>query len=194
MRLWVDIQNNLRIFFMHTAQAFERGLFHEKDRERICGLCAAFAVCLKRELREETDLRELKTMLGPSDLAGLQLSQEMSKRCLFLLNSYLVTAAQNKELKLPGPWYAMMMGMLNSLSDMAVNCRRIQQFKFAYGYTAHLRVFLCIWLCLLPLSLTSSAGWFTIALVPIIAHGILGAQTSADEMSDPFGYDYNDIR
>jgi hypothetical protein len=150
LALWNDsITGTIAGLSTYISMTFRRGLFHENDRERMLGLLAAFAVCLKRDLRGEQDLRELKTMLGPQDLAEIQASPDMPGHCLHILHAYLVTALHKSELQLPSPFIPMLMQMVLSLAGHQAQCMRIRKYKMAYSYGSHLRLFLIIWLILL---------------------------------------------
>lgn len=195
VRLWNDvIAGNTGALAMYITLAIPRGTFHERDVERMLGLLAAFSECTKRELRDEKDLRELKGMLGPRDLAAIQSADNMAGHCLYLLHGYMVAASRTPSLNLPGPFYTMMMNKVLALAGANGSCMRIRTYQMAYSYGNHLRLFLLLWLFLLPLAIVETSGWLTILWVPFITLGIWGSETAAQELADPFGYDYNDIR
>lgn len=148
--LWNDdISGEIAGFCTYLTMAFRRGLFHENDRQRMLGLIAGYAVSLKRELRDEKDLRELKTMLCEKDLAQIQASADMPGHCLHLIHTYLVAACHKKELKLPAPFLPMLMQMTLNLAGYQGQCMRIKVYKMAYSYGSHLRLFMIIWFMLL---------------------------------------------
>jgi Bestrophin, RFP-TM, chloride channel len=45
-----------------------------------------------------------------------------------------------------------------------------------------------------PLALVETSGWYCILWCPFITWGIWGSETAANELSNPFGYDFNDLR
>lgn len=100
LRLWTMITGTITSTAKYIVQAFAEDCFHKGDRERILGFLVAFAVTLKRELRDEKDLRELKSVLSDEDLARLQNSSGMSSYCLYVLSGYLLEAKQ-RETQLP---------------------------------------------------------------------------------------------
>jgi ion channel-forming bestrophin family protein len=175
--------------------AYPPGLFHMRDRERIFGLVAAYAVSLKRTLRDERDLRELKSMLSPHDMAGVQAAPDMPAHCLYILNAYIHEGMRKMELShLSGQFHTMMLLMVKNLASFEGRCRRIKTYRIAYGYLTHLRLFMWLWLAILPLSLSETSGWWTILWSVVIAFGICGMEKVAQELSDPFGYGHSDIR
>ncbi|KAI0562293.1 hypothetical protein FGB62_62g233 [Gracilaria domingensis] len=90
----------LTSFAKYVVQAFPSGTFHRGDQERMLGFLVAFPVALKRQLRGEKDLRELKGVLSSEDLAELQNAPSMPSHCLYVLSAYLL-AAQRRERRLP---------------------------------------------------------------------------------------------
>lgn len=98
--MWTNMGGTITSFAKYVCQAFEGGMFHRGDRERMLGFLVAFPVALKRELRNERDLRELKGVLTQEDLAKLQNAPSMSSYCLYVLSGYCLSA-QTKESQLP---------------------------------------------------------------------------------------------
>lgn len=72
-------------------------MFHEGDRERMLGWLVAFPATLKRELRGERDLRELKNVLAPEDLVDLQNAPNMASRTLYVLTAYILKAREMED-------------------------------------------------------------------------------------------------
>lgn len=95
--MWTSIGGTITSFAKYVCQAFEAGMFHRGDRERLLGFLAAFPVALKRELRNERDLRELKGVLTREDLAKLQNAPSMPSYCLYVLSGYCLTAKRSEK-------------------------------------------------------------------------------------------------
>lgn len=100
VRVWTNIGGTITSFAKYVCQAFDSGMFHRGDRERILGFLVAFPVVLKRELRNERDLRELKGVLTQDDLAKLQNAASMPSYCLYVLSGYCLEA-KTRESELP---------------------------------------------------------------------------------------------
>jgi predicted membrane chloride channel (bestrophin family) len=67
--------------------------FHANDRERIFALAAAFVETLKRDLRDERDLGDVRCMLSKADAEDILSADDMPDYYLFLLNAYVLKAA-----------------------------------------------------------------------------------------------------
>lgn len=100
VRVWTSIAGTITSFTKYVLQAFPEGTFHRGDRERILAFLVAFPVSLKRELRGERDLRELKSVLSGPDLAKLQNADSMPSYCLYILSAYCLHA-KAQESRLP---------------------------------------------------------------------------------------------
>lgn len=134
IRLWNDeIAGTIHSFCVLCSMAFPRGTFHKNDRKRIFSLAAAYAVTLKRDLRGERDLRELKSMCSPRDLAGIQAAPDMPGHCLYILHAYVMAASRKEELCQSGPFYTMLHGLILKLTSFQGSCMRIKNYKIAYG-------------------------------------------------------------
>lgn len=86
-RIWVEsVDGVIGAFCVYVVRSIPQGFFHKGDRERILGLAAAIAVTLKRQLREEKDLNELRGMLSEADLAEIQSKDDMTGHCIWMLS------------------------------------------------------------------------------------------------------------
>lgn len=147
MKIWTSISGTTGSFAKYVVQAFPPGMFHPGDRVRILGFLVAFPVALKRELREERDLRELKSVLSPEDLAELQRAPSMSSHALYVLSAYMLKA-QKKESRFPQTFLVHLINWIADLASSADICMQIKRMPCAFSYLAHLRCFLALWLFL----------------------------------------------
>jgi len=151
LKTWTKIEGNVITLSKYILQAFEPDLFHKGDRQRILGWLVAFPVVLKRQLRDERDLRELKHVLAPEDLAQLQNAPNMPYRCLYVLSAYIMKAQSFKKHPI-----GLLLGLIRwvkELQNCADLCTRIRRTPAAFSYVAHLRTFLFLWLFFLPFTL-----------------------------------------
>lgn len=72
-------------------------------------------------------------------------------------------------------------------------CVRIIETPFPFGYVSHLRVFLIVWLAILPFAFVVSYGWWSMCLAFVACFGVLGIEEAATEIEMPFGNDTNDL-
>lgn len=160
-------------------------MLHEGDRKRLFSFLIAFPVTLKRRLRGERDIGELASVLAQVDIEKLQVSNNMPRYCLEVINTYIMEAGKHENL-FPQIFIDRMLAYMRILSMCMNKSERIREYSVNYGYLAHLRMFIALWLVLLPYSLVEYCGWTTIVLCPFIAFGILGMEQVAEELSQPF--------
>lgn len=192
MKVWTSISGTTSSFAKYVVQAFPPGMFHPGDRVRILGFLVAFPVALKRELRDERDLRELKSVIAPEDLAELQRAPSMSSHALYVLSAYMLKA-QKKESRFPQTFLVHLINWIADLASSADICLQIKRMPCAFSYVAHLRCFLALWLFFLPFTLVEAVSWGTPLIVAFITYGVVGIELNAAELENPFGKDYNDL-
>lgn len=174
----------------------------EADRRRAVDYLTAFAVTLKCSLRGERhivkDLTDRQSVIGRriklsfQDIANIQQSSHMPLFCLDVLSNYL--AKQQRASKLSD----YQLGIINTtvmavLSDTLGSCERIRNTPIPLSYVLQLRFFLVLWLVLYPLHVMAFYGWYTILLASLISYAVLGIESMASEIENPFGYDRNDL-
>ncbi len=192
LKIWTQISGTIGSTSKYFLQAFPPGLFHEGDRERMLGWLVAFPVALKRELREQRDLSELKPILAPEDLSELQNAPNMPSHALYVLSAYIMKA-RNMERRFPQTFLVHLINWIADLATAADMCMQIKRMPCAFSYTSHLRTFLLLWLILLPFTIVEQIAWGTPLIVAFITYGVVGVEMNAAELENPFGLDYNDI-
>ncbi|CAB9509079.1 UPF0187 protein [Seminavis robusta] len=172
------------------------------DRRRVVDFLTAYAVSLKLHLRDEKhiarDLLEEENVITESltlsfqDVANIQQAAHMPTYCIDILSSYV--ADQTKK----GNLSDYQLGVINTtvlavLSDALGSCERIKNTPIPLSYVLQLRFFLILWLILKPLHIVAFYGWYTILLACLISFAVLGIESMACEIEEPFGYDRNDL-
>lgn len=132
-RVWTNISGTITSFAKYVMQAFPEGMIHEGDRERILSFLVSFPVALKRELRNERDLSELKTILMARDLATLQSAESMSGHCLYILSGYMLKARE-KESHFPQTFIVYLIRWIADLAGSADICMQIKTMPAPYSY------------------------------------------------------------
>lgn len=192
-----DLTGELRTTVHRIFAGFRSGGWHKNDISRIAGHLNSFAVSLVGLLRNEDKENTLRQSLGPTDAHRVVTSQTGPDHCLDVVFGYLVDA-QNRHGQTNPKFMSMynymrVIDLMRKLSLSVRSCARIVKIPLPYGYVHHQRIFMCIWILLLPLSLVETSGWVTPLWTVIISYGIIGIEHWASELSDPFGHDFSDI-
>mmetsp|Transcript_23277 Transcript_23277/g.48372 ORF Transcript_23277/g.48372 Transcript_23277/m.48372 type:complete len:177 (+) Transcript_23277:415-945(+) len=90
------------------------------------------------------------------------------------------------------------MGVFNTtclavMSDKLGSCERLNNTPIPLSYVLQLRFFLMLWLLLFPLHVVAFYGWWSLLLTNLVAFAVLGIESMACEIENPFGYDRNDL-
>jgi ion channel-forming bestrophin family protein len=172
------------------------------DRRRAIDFLTAFGVALKLHVLDERhivrDLTEQGTTIGTrltmnmQDIANLQQSRHMPLFCLDILSDYLT-----KQVK-AGKLSDYQLGVINTtvmavLSGTLGSCERIRNTPIPLSYVLQLRFCMMLWLVLYPLNVVTFYGWYTILLASLVGYAVLGIDSMASEIENPFGYDRNDL-
>lgn len=152
-RVWTNIGGTITSFAQYVVQAFPEGMLHRGDRERILSFLVAFPVALKRELRRERDLSELKNVLTKKDLAHLQSASSMSGHCLFVLSGYMLKARE-RESHFPQTFIVHLIRWIADLAGAADVCLQINTMPAPYSYITYVNaesfLFLCFFITFSP--------------------------------------------
>lgn len=82
---------------------------------------------------------------------------------------------------------------LRELSQTSVACQNMMKVPLPCGYVQQLKILMMIWILLLPLGLVESTGWLTLLWIIFIVYAVVGIETWAERLSDPFGLDFTDV-
>jgi len=154
----------------------------------------AFAITTKRHLRFERGLTELEGMFPAAELAKISGAKHMPLYCLERLSTLTrIARLDPREHLVTDIIHSTMDANLTQFEDELGACERILKTPFPFAYVVHLRTFMCLWLMALPFALVGTTNWLTIPVTLIVAYALLGIETIAVEIENPFGHDFNDL-
>ncbi|GAB4049999.1 bestrophin family protein [Spirosoma litoris] len=149
-----------------------------------------FALALKGHLRtgvEFTELEEagddqLKTLSDyvhiPSRIAAL-----LTRRFQLLRQDGLLNDADLITIRL----------YHQALLDITGSCERIKKTPIPFSYSFFIKLFITMYVLLIPLVLVSNYGYFGIIATTLAAYALIGIEMIGDEIEEPFGLDCNDL-
>jgi len=82
---------------------------------------------------------------------------------------------------------------LSTLTDIVGKCERIKSSPLPVAYAFLLKMFVLLYVLIVPLALIHDIEWWTLPIVMLIAYVLLSIITTAEEIEDPFGYDLSDL-
>lgn len=187
-----------RILAIRIFEGYDGNEWHAADLERIAGFLTSYSYAVAARLRGEKWEEKLREVLSDEDSRVVAGASVSSDYCIDVIFRYL--AAGDRMERTEGVahpagsnihWFLFF--YLHHLKSTGPQCEQITRISFPYGYVTHLRIFMVIWLFLLPLGLVETSGWLSILWIVFICYGVVGIEKWAAELSDPFGDDLSDI-
>lgn len=168
----------------------------KEERRRAVGFVGAFASTLKLTLRRERNpVPELGEILIFQDILNIErqsTNSSMPQFCLDVLSYYLQRNLEAGNLG-EHTLAAMTSTCLTPLADAMGTTERIRNQPVPLSYALHLRFFMILWLGLYPIYLVGVYGWYAVLLASLVDYAVLGIESMACEIENPFGYHKNCI-
>ncbi len=165
----------------------------EKDeKEKALKRLVSFAIATKCFLRQESPVAQLKALLSEADIAQIEKAARPPQLVTFWLSHYLKQQANNGHID-EGQrlnFNAQMNGLVEALSG----CERILKTPMPMSYKVYLKRLTLLYCMILPLGLVEQLGWWTPWAIALVSFVLLGVEEIGNEIEDPFGYGFNDIK
>eukprot|EP00302_Diacronema_sp_CCMP2436_P040321 CAMPEP_0180013896 /NCGR_PEP_ID=MMETSP0984-20121128/17826_1 /TAXON_ID=483367 /ORGANISM="non described non described, Strain CCMP 2436" /LENGTH=379 /DNA_ID=CAMNT_0021936411 /DNA_START=62 /DNA_END=1201 /DNA_ORIENTATION=- len=159
--------------------------------EALVGQTVAFAVLVKIHLRSERELMELEGLLQPVEIDAIASTHH---RPLCVLDGMSENLRLASEGGLLDPITLVMLdGSVTALAETLGACERLKNTKVPFSYVIYLRDIILIWVASLPLALAPVMGWATPFTCAAVTYFLLGIDSVAVSIEDPFGRDIDDL-
>lgn len=162
----------------------------QKNRQFLVKAISNFPFALKNNLRSETALDDLdQTAEGEkSELSHLGhvpsgVASQLRTRTEKLYREGVISNAQHINLNEP----------LQALMDIAGICERIKSTPIPFSYSLFIKVFIIMYLSVIPFTLIDAYGYLTIPASILTSYILVGLEIIGEEIEDPFGTDRNDL-
>ncbi|GAB3883593.1 bestrophin family protein [Spirosoma agri] len=149
-----------------------------------------FALALKGHLRTGVDTSELALADG-QDPASLQSYAHIPGRITALLMRRFQILKQQGHV---GDADLITIRLYHqALLDITGACERIKKTPIPFSYSFFIKLFISVYLLLMPLVLVDTYAYFVILAGALAAYALLGVEMIGAEIEDPFGLDCNDL-
>lgn len=185
--VWGAIVNDSRSFARQVltfiGNLYETGPTGEL-KERLIKRQIAWNYALKRSLRKQDPLQEIKRLLSDSDFEFVKAYDNVPNALLKLQGMDLHRAAadglinQYQQIELERT--------LMNLTDSMGKCERIKSTVFPETYTLYIRLAIYLFIAVLPFSLFGLFGYISIPLIIAIGTLFLLIEKMAVHLQDPF--------
>ncbi|AUD01028.1 bestrophin family protein [Spirosoma pollinicola] len=187
-RQWGILVNNSRNFAVLMDS-----LLPEKDIENrlfFARTLSNFAMVLKGHLRTGIDFADLEET-GEGDLALLVPYKHVPSRVAALLLRRVQSLKRQRVLSEED--MITIRSYHQAFLDITGSCERIKNTPIPFSYSFFIKLFITLYLLLMPLVLVETYAYFTILAITFAAYALLGVEMIGDEIEEPFGLDCNDL-
>lgn len=185
---WGMLVNNSR----NLALYFDAVLPADRQADRLffTKMISNFPFALKNHLRGSTNVDELElltdenqTTLARFDYKPGGVSSLLWHRSETLYREGLLSTSQHINLN----------QRLTALMDVAGICDRIKSTPIPFSYNLFIKLFITIYVGVLPFTIVQAFGYMTIPAVVLTSYILIGLELIGEEIEDPFGVDRNDL-
>ncbi|MCX6216156.1 bestrophin family ion channel [Spirosoma sp.] len=161
-----------------------------ENRQFFARALSNFAVALKGHLRTGVNITELEET-GGNDRKALAQSKHVPSRIAALLMRRLQKLKQQRVLT-DGDLITIRI-YHQAFLDITGSCERIKNTPIPFSYSFFIKLFITLYLLIMPLVLVETYAYFTILATILAAYALLGVEMIGDEIEEPFGLDCNDL-
>jgi ion channel-forming bestrophin family protein len=180
--LWgtlVNASRNTAIKLHHLARISSDDLGHARS------LLVALPVALKHHLRDESQQlpESVKQLSGYAAHVPQALMNQL----------YGIVARAKRSGAIDGQDLLVLDTELTRFLDVCGGCERIQRTRIVTSYRTFARQCILLVLLTLPWGVAHDFGWWTLPLTIIVSYFMIGLETVAEHVEEPFGYDEDDL-
>ena len=176
----VNASRNVAIKLHHISRITNDDLVRSRT------VLVAFPIALKNHLRGKSDTQlpeSVKKLVGDSEHAPQA-----------LINQLYEIVGRSKHLGvIDGDDLRVLDTELTRFMDVCGGCERIQRTRIVTSYRTFARQCIALFLLTLPWGMAHDFGWWTLPLTIIVSYFMIGMETVAEHVEEPFGYDEDDL-
>lgn len=188
-RTWGVLVNNCRnlaIYFnaVFPADDTENRLFFART-------IANFPFALRNHLRDVKTMDDLEETEGIAEMQSLDEFDHKPAGVSSQLRMRTETLYRNGYLS--NSQHINMNEYLTSLMDVCGICERIKSTPIPFSYQLFIRLFILLYVAVLPFTIIDVYGYMTIPAVVMTSYILVGLEMIGEEIEDPFGLERNDL-
>lgn len=162
------------------------------EKEAALKRLVGFAIATKCFLRKESPVSQLKDLLSAEDIAQIEKAERPPQLVTFWLSHYF--QRQYQAGYIDGPQRADCNALVNQLVEALSGCERILKTPMPMSYKIYLKRLTLLYCLILPLGLVEQLGWWTPSAIALVSFVLLGIEEIGNEIENPFGYSFNDLK
>ncbi len=185
--VWGSIVNDSRTLMRQVISFYkdpEISVEANDFKENFAKRQAAWCYSLSQSLREKDPYKSIKKILNTEDFDYVKRHKHVPNAIL-MLHAKDLRKARNQQ-KINRYQQVEIDNTLTRLCDSMGKCERIKNTIFPTTYSMYMRFTLCLFIIVLPFSLTDLLGWLQIPLVTTIGAAFFLIEKMAIHLQDPF--------
>ena len=186
--LWGQLINHSR-----NLAVMLNAMLPEDDRNNrryYAKVISNFAIALEGHLREGVAFDKLEAM-SPDETQQLRDAEHVPLGLANLLQEGFEKLQREKVLI---PVHLLTLKPHHqALLEIAGSCERIQKTPIPFSYSFFIKLFLTVFILLIPFVLLDSYGYFVVPMTMFGAYALLGVEMIGDEIEEPFGKEGNHL-
>lgn len=163
---------------------------NREDRVFFAKMLSNFPIALKNHLRDSRNADELDfdqeqephTWLRADHLPAA-IAGQLRNRTEELYRTNHISEGQLINLNAP----------LQTLMEVGGICERIKSTPIPFSYSLFIKVFITVYVLILPFTIIEAYGYMTIPAVVVTSYVLIGLEMIGEEIEDPFGLERNDL-
>ncbi|GGG38264.1 bestrophin family protein [Hymenobacter glacieicola] len=186
-RLWGQLVSHCRGVAMEINAVLPRDAV--ASRRYFAALISNFPLALKGTLRGRVNFDQLEAT--PDIMERLHTTESVTTCLVAVLQESL---EQLRQVEIITPTHLLTIKP-HLLGMMEVNgsCERIKATPIPFSYSFFIKMFITIFIAIMPIVLVSTTGYFMVPITMIGAYVMLGLEMIGTEIEQPFGLDSNDL-
>ncbi|KAI8580922.1 hypothetical protein K450DRAFT_235256 [Umbelopsis ramanniana AG] len=195
--LWASISSTSRTMMLNlwlNVRDTNTSTEIDEDKITVMKLIVAYSLALKNHCRRKPGLHhaDLAEYLPPSFVESFDGNSPKIPplEVIKLLHQYVIMFEKTDKVD-PRSAGSLLAG-INTFTNELSNAERILT-PWPLAYSIHLKQIITLYCLALPPQLASALGWWVVPVTCAAVFTFFGMEAIALEISDPFGYDLNDL-
>ncbi len=185
---WGKLINDTRSLALHLDTIIDKD--DEATRHYFGRHISNFCTSLAWHLRDEMDRAKYILVEGESKEEIAKFAHQPNRIASYLFNK---VEGMYKSSKMNDFDKMQTKNILQGLIDVQGICERIKKTPIPFSHTAFIKLFIIIYIFILPFGLLNAFEYLTIPAVMVMAFAMWGIEVISEEIENPFGMDTNDL-
>lgn len=160
-------------------------------KEKLENLTVCYSFALAEHLQGVSEYKKTISYLTLENKDGFLNSKHKPSYILRCLSKEFFDL--NKSQQISNEQLLTLENCISTFTDIIGGCERIKNTPIPFAYAIHLKRIILLYCLLLPFTLITAMGYWSILVVMLVFFVLVGIEIIGEEIEDPFGNDENDL-